>query len=136
VTELPKQLIHRDFHRGNALFTTEALSGYLDFDLVHQGPRLFDVCYLASGVLSESFREPGYVEYWLKVLEAIFRAYERGAGLSSQERSLAWSMLMTIELIFMRGCLEGQNLDAALMNQSMLFWFEDHRREIEAATAG
>jgi len=132
---LPMQLIHRDFHRGNALFTGETLSGYLDFDLVHQGPRLFDVCYCASGVLSESFREAGYPEYWLTVVEAIFRAYGAVTLLSGPELSRVWSMLITIELIFMNGCLGGQAVDAALMNQGMLFWFEDHRSEIEAAIA-
>ncbi|HEY2780436.1 MAG TPA: phosphotransferase [Steroidobacteraceae bacterium] len=132
---LPKQLIHRDFHRGNVLFTDEAVSGFLDFDIVQQGPRLFDVCYCASGVLSESFRETGYAEYWLTILETIFRAYGRIAGLSTQERSLAWSMLMSIELIFMSSCLGRQARDAALMNQGVLFWFEDHRSEIEEATS-
>jgi Ser/Thr protein kinase RdoA (MazF antagonist) len=133
VGELPAQLIHRDFHRGNVLFIGEAVSGYLDFDLVHQGPRLFDVCYCASGVLSESFREPGYTEYWLAIVETIFRSYGRLEGLSRQERSLAWSMLITIQLIFMNGCMNTQAVDTALMNQSMLFWFADHRFEIEAA---
>jgi len=136
VTALPKQLIHRDFHRGNVLFTGEAASGLLDFDLVHQGPRLFDVCYCASGVLSESFREAGYAQYWLQILETIFRTYGRIAGLSVQERSLAWSMLMTIELICMKSCLDRGALDAAHMNQGMLFWFEDQRSEIELAVAG
>ena len=135
VEQLPKQLIHRDFHRGNVLFTGEALSGLLDFDLVQQGPRLFDVCYCASGVLSESFREAGYVEYWLTILEAIFRAYGRVAGQATDKPSLAWSMLITIQLIFLKGCLESQALDAALMNQGMLFWYEDHRSEIEAAVS-
>jgi len=135
VAALPAQLIHRDFHRGNVLFTGEAVSGYLDFDLVHQGLRLFDACYCASGVLSESFREAGYAEYWLTVVEIIFRAYGRVTGLSTQERSLAWSMLITIELIFMNDCLNRQAVDAALMNQGMLFWFADHRGEIEAAIA-
>lgn len=135
VASLPTQLIHRDFHRGNVLFTGEALSGLLDFDLVHQGPRLFDVCYCASGVLSESFREAGYAEYWLTIVESIFRVYGRVAGLSTRERSLAWSMLITIELIFMSDCLDRQAIDAALMNQDMLFWFEEHRSEIEAAIA-
>lgn len=132
---LPRQLIHRDFHRGNVLFTGEALSGLLDFDLVHLGPRLFDVCYCASGVLSESFREAGYVEYWLTILQAIFRAYGRIAGPATNEPSLAWSMLITIQLIFLRGCLESRALDTALMNQDMLFWYVDHRAEIEAAVA-
>jgi Ser/Thr protein kinase RdoA (MazF antagonist) len=135
VMQLPKQLIHRDFHRGNVLFTGAALSGLLDFDLVHQGPRLFDVCYCASGVLSESFREPGYVGYWLTILEAIFRAYGRIAGQATDKPPLAWSMLMIIQLIFLRGCVESRALDAALMNQGMLFWYEDHRIEIEAAVA-
>jgi Ser/Thr protein kinase RdoA (MazF antagonist) len=135
VAALPAQLIHRDFHRGNVLFTGEVVSGYLDFDLVHQGPRLFDVCYCASGVLSESFRETGYAEYWLTVVETIFRAYGRVTGLSTQERSLAWSMLITIELIFMNSCMDRQDVDAGLMNQGMLFWFADHRVEIEVAIA-
>jgi Ser/Thr protein kinase RdoA (MazF antagonist) len=132
---LPAQLIHRDFHRGNVLFMGQTVSGYLDFDLVHRGPRLFDVCYCASGVLSESFREPGYTAYWLTVLETIFRSYGRARGLSTQERSQAWSMLITIQLIFMNGCMDGQAVDTAIMNQSMLFWFADHRIEIEAAVA-
>jgi len=130
---LPAQLIHRDFHRGNVLFTGETVSGLLDFDLVHWGPRLFDVCYCASGVLSESFREPGYAGYWLTILEAIFRAYRGSADLSTLERSLAWSMLVTIELIFMNGCLDRQAHEAALMNEDMLFWFVEHRAAIEAA---
>ncbi|MBS0416175.1 MAG: phosphotransferase [Proteobacteria bacterium] len=133
---LQKQLIHRDFHRGNVLFTDGVVTGILDFDLVHQGPRLFDVCYCASGVLSESFRETGYAEYWLEILATVFRAYGRSVRLSAHERALAWSMLITIELIFMTSCLDSQVLDAALMNEGMLFWFEDHRGEIEAAIAG
>lgn len=44
-------------------------------------------------------------------------------------------MLITIELMFMKSCLESQALDAAFMNQGMLFWFEDHRSEIESAIA-
>lgn len=136
VLELPSQLIHRDFHRGNVLFAGERVSGYLDFDLVHQGPRLFDVCYCASGVLSEGFREAGYTEYWLTIVETIFRAYGRVTGLSPREHSLVWSMLLTIQLLFMNGCIDNQAMDAALMNQGMLFWFADHRSEIEMAVAG
>lgn len=133
VTTLPNQLIHRDPHRFNMLFEEDRVSGYLDFDLVHRGPRLFDVCYCASGVLSESFRAEGYPAYWLKIAERIFRGYRRAVALSAAERSMAWSMLITIELIFMSHCLDGENLSAALMNQAMLFWFEEHRGEIEAA---
>jgi Ser/Thr protein kinase RdoA (MazF antagonist) len=136
VAALPVQLIHRDFHRGNVLFEDGTVSGYLDLDLVRQGPRLFDVCYCASSVLSESFREAGYANYWLSIVQAIFCAYGRVNGLSMQERSLAWSRLITMELIFMNDCLERQAIDAALMNQGMLFWFVDHRDELEAAMAG
>jgi Ser/Thr protein kinase RdoA (MazF antagonist) len=133
VATLPHQLIHRDPHRLNILFAGEEVSGYLDFDLVHRGPRLFDLCYCASGVLSESFRTEGYPAYWLKVVERIFSGYGRAVELSAEERSAAWSMLITIELIFMSHCLDGENIQAALMNQDMLFWFEEHRGEIEAA---
>ena len=43
---------------------------------------------------------------------------------------------MTIELIVMRSCVEAQALEGARMNQGMLFWFEDHRSELEAAVSG
>jgi Ser/Thr protein kinase RdoA (MazF antagonist) len=115
------------------LFEGEKVSGYLDFDLVHRGPRLFDVCYCASSVLSESFRAEGYPAYWLKVVERIFRGYRCAVELSTEERSVAWSMLITIELMFMNYCLDGESIDAALMNQDMLFWFDEHRGDIEAA---
>jgi Ser/Thr protein kinase RdoA (MazF antagonist) len=135
ITSLPQQLIHRDAHRCNMLVEGGVVAAYLDFDLVHRGPRLFDVCYYASSVLSESFRADGYPAYWLGVVERIFRGYGRAVELSADERSKAWDMLLTIELIFMSSCLEGENIDAALLNQDILFWFEEHRREIEAELA-
>jgi Ser/Thr protein kinase RdoA (MazF antagonist) len=135
VRGLPQQLIHRDPHRLNMLFSNRALTGYLDFDLVHQGPRLFDLCYCASGVLSESFSISGYPAYWLQIVERIFRAYGRMVELSTEERLAAWSMLVTIELIFMGYCLDGGNIDAALMHERMLFWYDEHQLEIEAAMA-
>lgn len=76
VAPLPKQLIHRDFHRGNVLFAGEAVSGFFDFDLVHQGPRLFDVCYCATKrhcgncELSEQADPHSYRSAWIGLARA------------------------------------------------------------------
>lgn len=47
------QLIHRDVHFGNFLFSDGEFSGYIDFDLSQRNIRLFDLCYFMLGLLSE-----------------------------------------------------------------------------------
>ena len=52
---MPEQLIHRDFHLYNLLFCDGRPSGYLDFDMLMRGPRLFDVCYCSIETLAKRF---------------------------------------------------------------------------------
>ena len=72
---------------------------------------------------------------WIAAQFWILRAYVRTAGQATDKPALTWSMLITVQLIFLRGCLASGALDTALMNQDMLFWYEDHRAEIEPAVA-
>jgi Ser/Thr protein kinase RdoA (MazF antagonist) len=58
--ELPEQLIHRDFHLYNLLFCDGRPSGYLDFDMLMRGPRLFDLCYCSIETLAKRFDEPAF----------------------------------------------------------------------------
>jgi len=52
--KLPKQLIHRDPNPSNILFEGGEVSGFIDFDLSEVNLRLWDACYCATGILSES----------------------------------------------------------------------------------
>jgi Ser/Thr protein kinase RdoA (MazF antagonist) len=62
--ELPMQLIHRDAHPGNMLFLDGELSGWLDFEIMVRGPRLFDLCYCSTSLLIYGFDDPVKRQAW------------------------------------------------------------------------
>ena len=55
--DLPKQLIHRDLHPANMLFENGGLTGFVDFDMIVSGFRIFDVCYCATSILVGGFQD-------------------------------------------------------------------------------
>lgn len=125
---LPAQLIHRDFHLFNLLFTDDRLSGYLDFDMLMRGPRLFDVCYCAIETLTKRFHEPGFAEYWLRVLGAVLAGYAEHIELTLFEKTSVTSLLTEIELSFMHFFrdepIPGQNAER------VLHWLDERRDAI------
>ena len=82
---LPKQIIHRDINPGN-LILNEDTWGILDFDLSERNLRIFDPCYAAAAILSESF-EDGNVEklnQWIEVYKNIMYGYDEVVKLSDK----------------------------------------------------
>ena len=53
---LPQQIIHRDPNPGNIILCGDKW-GILDFDLSEKNVRIFDPCYAATAILSESFED-------------------------------------------------------------------------------
>lgn len=53
---LPKQVIHRDPNPGNIILDGDKW-GFVDFELGERNVRVFDPCYAATAILSESFDE-------------------------------------------------------------------------------
>ncbi|MBQ9166326.1 MAG: helix-turn-helix domain-containing protein, partial [Oscillospiraceae bacterium] len=53
---LPRQIIHRDPNPGNVILCEEGW-GFIDFELSERNVRIYDPCYAASAILSESFPE-------------------------------------------------------------------------------
>ena len=54
--ELPRQLIHRDPNPSNIILAGEKW-GFIDFELSERNARIFDPCYAATAILSETFEE-------------------------------------------------------------------------------
>jgi Ser/Thr protein kinase RdoA (MazF antagonist) len=98
--ELPKQLIHRDAHPGNKLFFDGKLSGWLDFEIMLRGPRLFDLCYCSTSLLINGFGDPSKRQAWFALLSALVEGYESVSPLTSVERRALRVMQMSIEVIF------------------------------------
>lgn len=127
---LPQQLIHRDFHLYNLLFSGETLSGYLDFDLAQRGPRLFDVCYCSMETLAQRFDELAFPDYWFRVLGAILKGYTEYVALTDLEKQSAVSMMLEIQLLAMHHFrtepVPGRNAER------VLHWLDARRHLIQA----
>ena len=116
---LPAQLLHRDPCPGNVLMEGGAVTGLLDFDLTVRGPRLWDIGYLTTGILSEA-AAPGDGR-WPRLLEAVLTGYHARSPLTDAERQALWPLLCAIVLV----CLASFGQDdacrrAADANRAML----------------
>lgn len=122
---LPEQLIHRDFHLYNLLFCDGRPSGYLDFDLLMRGPRLFDVCYCSIETLAKRFDEPGFPDYWFRVLGAILDGYLEHVALTGLERRSVVSCMLEVQVLsmyhFRAEPVPGRNAER------VLHWLDERR---------
>ena len=98
--DLPVQLIHRDVHFGNFLFSDGKFSGYIDFDLSQRNIRIFDLCYFLLGLLSEEVKLEITEEIWFDFLKNVFVAYDRKHKLTETERKAVPYVMECIELLF------------------------------------
>jgi Ser/Thr protein kinase RdoA (MazF antagonist) len=98
--DVPRQLIHRDAHTSNILLDEGKPKGFLDFEMVTRGQRLFDVCYCGSCILVRGFEYPEKAEKWLAIFQSLVQGYQEHCLLTPSERKHVYEMLVAIELIF------------------------------------
>jgi len=80
---LPRQIIHRDPNPGN-IICAEDRWGFIDFELSERNARIYDPCYAATAVLSETFDENN--DAWLDIYRDILLGYDSVAKLTESER--------------------------------------------------
>ncbi len=80
--KLPRQIIHRDPNPGNIIRTDDQW-GFIDFDLAERNARIYDPCYAATAVLSETFGQDN--DKWLEIYRDILRGYDSVAHLTDAE---------------------------------------------------
>jgi Ser/Thr protein kinase RdoA (MazF antagonist) len=80
---LPRQIIHRDPNPGN-IICAEDQWGFIDFELSERNVRIYDPCYAATAVLSETFGESN--DKWLDIFRDIICGYDSVAKLSEAEQ--------------------------------------------------
>ena len=82
-TALPRQIIHRDPNPGN-IICAEDRWGFIDFELSERNVRIYDPCYAATAVLSETFGENN--DSWLGIYRDLLWGYDSVAKLTEAER--------------------------------------------------
>ena len=97
---LPQQIIHRDPNPGNIILYGDNW-GVLDFDLSERNIRIFDPCYAATAILSESFEADNAdkLKQWIMIYKNILYGYDEVVKLSDNEWKAIPYVVITNQLI-------------------------------------
>lgn len=85
--KLPKQIIHRDPNPGNIILANDKW-GFIDFELSERNVRIFDPCYAATAILSESFEAGNETKLsnWIQIYKNIIYGYGDVVKLTTDEK--------------------------------------------------
>lgn len=98
--QLPKQLIHRDPNPGNIILSEDSW-GFIDFELSERNVRIFDPCYAATAILSESFvgADEEKLCRWIEVYKNILYGYDSVVKLTEEEKEAVPYVILSNQLM-------------------------------------
>lgn len=98
---LPCSPIHRNPTPDAFLFADGHLSGYAHFDMTEVNIRLFDLCYAATAILSETLERlpEETVCRWPDILHAILEGYDRIFPLTAEEREAVPYVVCAVQMV-------------------------------------
>ena len=127
--DLPRQIIHRDPNPGN-IICAEDKWGFIDFELAERNARVYDPCYAATAVLSETF--DGASDKWLSIYRDILRGYGSVARLTDAERRAIPYVLLANQFVCVAWFSEQEKYsDIFETNKKMTLWLIDRFEELK-----
>ncbi|EJR54959.1 hypothetical protein IIM_01899 [Bacillus cereus VD107] len=130
---LPKQIIHRDMHLSNVILQDNEFQGFIDFELLEENVRVFDLSYCFTSVLSELYMDETLRRNWLQIVRTIFEGYYKQNALTREEVQTIWYVMLSIQIIFITYFF--QSVDLLKLNEEMFLWIFANKEEIEEAIA-
>lgn len=130
---LPKQIIHRDPNPSNVILSKDRF-GFIDFDLSERNLRIFDPCYAATAVLSESFAsaEESKLQQWFSIYQNLILGYDSVVKLTKEERVAVPYVLLANQLICVAWFAEQEKYPEMYeTNQKMTRWLLQNREKLE-----
>ena len=120
--KLPKQIIHRNMNLSYVYLNGEEMVGVTDFELSEYSTRLFDVCYAATGILSENFTDTEEVmKKWLMLYRNIIKGYHEVIKLTEEEKNVLPYVVLSIQLICVAYFADKEEFaELAKVNEKML----------------
>ena len=126
--ELPRQIIHRDPNPSNILMTDKQW-GILDFDLAERNIRIYDPCYAATAILSESFEVSNdqKLQKWCKIYKNILYGYDSVAKLTKTEWKAAPYVVLANQLVCTIWFSQKEQYQELYeINKKMTWWIIEH----------
>ena len=98
--KLPKQIIHRDPNPSNIIVSGDKW-GFIDFDLSERNVRIYDPCYAATAILSETYEEGNEekLKKWIAVMKEIAYGYDAVTHLSEEEKEAIPYVILSNQFI-------------------------------------
>ena len=117
---LPRQIIHRDPNPGNIIRADDQW-GFIDFELAERNARIYDPCYAATAVLSETFGCSN--DKWLRIYRDIICGYDSIVHLTDDERKAIPYIILANQFVCVAWFAE-QDKYAELfeINKQMTIW--------------
>jgi AraC-like DNA-binding protein/Ser/Thr protein kinase RdoA (MazF antagonist) len=99
--KLPKQVIQRDPHPSQMLINDTDKPGFTEFEASERNVRLFDPCYAATAILSESLEDGNTDKFnkWLEIYQNIILGYDSVCKLTQEEKQALPYVVFSIEMI-------------------------------------
>lgn len=118
--KLPQQIIHRDPNPGN-IIRNQNCWGFIDFDLAERNVRIYDPCYAATAVLSETFCKD--YDQWPTVYRNIICGYDSVVHLTKEEHEALPYVILANQFVCV-AWFAGQEKYAELFetNKRMTLW--------------
>ena len=98
---LKKHIIHRDPNPSNIIMRDDKLVSFIDFELSEKNLRIFDPCYAATSILSESFSEKTdkELEVWFIIFKEIIEGYNSVCNLTKEEKQAITYVIYSIQIV-------------------------------------
>lgn len=99
ISTLPTQIIHRDLNPENILMNNNQF-GFVDFEILERNIRIFDICYCATAILSETFKNVNCDNSkWFDILDNLIEGYDSVINLSNKEKQAIPYIIYAIQII-------------------------------------
>ena len=126
---LPRQIIHRDPNPGN-IICADGEWGFLDFELAERNARIYDPCYAATAVLSETFGQ--HNDRWLELYRDIICGYDGVVKLTEIERQAVPYIILANQFVCVAWFAEQEKYaDIFDTNKRMIAWLIEKFGELK-----